>query len=54
MNDVDTHFDNTGCDSSGHPEWCLGEALAGMQEQHFGCPDCGEQDGCQCRWKDAV
>jgi hypothetical protein len=21
------------------------------KETHFGCPDCGERDGCQCRWK---
>lgn len=18
---------------------------------HFGCPDCGDRDGCDCRWK---
>jgi hypothetical protein len=21
------------------------------EEPHFGCPDCGEREGCDCRWK---
>lgn len=20
------------------------------EEPHFGCPDCGEREGCACRW----
>lgn len=20
-------------------------------ETHFGCPDCGEREGCECRWE---
>ena len=23
----------------------------GDTEPHFGCPDCGERDGCDCRWE---
>lgn len=35
----------------GWPCPTVGAIQDALKEPHFGCPDCGDSDGCDCRWK---